>query len=451
MGRSLSVGLGLIAKIIQNVRFLDIDYPVETLNAFETYGTDLFELPIPEMFYESPETKELPDQYSRYDVDPSFLENYWQTIMMILITGICFLVIRLVQYITRSQNKEYILQVILKNVGQTMANFFIIQIYSSLDDVIFFFVLDVGSTKMSSASAGISMSAAGLFLLLGVALVLFHCWILGKYQKAKQEGQLERFQEKFRIVGTSYEDFKDDSAMKQSFFGILILRCVFLVLVIMLLRPPWIQTSLLMGANLIFLGYLIYQRPFQSRFDEFSQYFCEFCIFAAYLAALVLSISDYREEGTARMRNGFGKCIVIAGIVLSLGGFILQMIQIIGAVIGIVKFFKNYYYGKTQVAPASDEANQDSVLKNINHEKIELTNISQRAVPLEQLQSLNSEMEISFGANEKNSNFRETQINNLKVQDLMVTSRRQKKVKKKIRIPNSSILNDQNANVNANE
>ena len=348
MGRSLSVGLGLMAKIIQNVRYLNISYPQETLSAFESYGTDLFELPIPEAFYESPETKDLPSQYSRYDIDPSFLENYWQTITTILISLVGFLMIRLIQYFTRKQKKDHAVQIVLKNLGQTAANFLVIQIYSNLDDVIFYFLLDASSTKMSSPSAGVSMGAAAFFLALGLALVILHCWILGKYQKAKVQGQLDSFREKFRFLGTLYEDFKDDNAVKQSFFGILILRCIFLVLVIMLLQPPWIQTSLLMIANLVFLGYFIHQRPFKSLFDEISQYFCEATIFTAYLSVLVLSVLDYKEDYTSSVRNGFGKCIVISGIVLSLGGFLIQVVQIIGVIRGIYQFFKGYLEKKRE-------------------------------------------------------------------------------------------------------
>jgi len=181
------------------------------------------------------------------------------------------------------------------------------------------------------------------FLFLGLALVFFHCWLLGRYQLAKKQGRLERFEARYRIFGTLFEDFKDDSAVKQSFFGILILRCVVLVLVIMLLQPPWIQASILMLTNLVFLVYFIYQRPFKSLFDEISQYFCEATIFAAYLGVLVLSMYDYKNDGTSSMRNAFGRCIVLAGIVLALGGFIIQVIQIIGVIIGICRFLRGYY------------------------------------------------------------------------------------------------------------
>jgi len=85
---------------------------------------------------------------------------------------------------------------------------------------------------------------------------------------------------------------------------------------------------------------MIYQRPFKSHFDEYSQYFCEATIFAAYLSSLVLSILDYQKNFTSSVRNGFGKCIVIAGIVLSLGGFIIQVIQIMGVIREIYQFLK---------------------------------------------------------------------------------------------------------------
>jgi len=349
MGRSLSVGLGLLAKIIQNVRFLDIDYPEETLEAFKTYGTDLFELPIPQAFYGSPGTKELHSQYARYDMEPSFLENYWDTIMMMLICLGCFFVIRFVQFLTRTQRKDHIVQVALKNIGQTFANYFIVQIYSNLDDVTFYLFLDIQSTKLSSPSAGINLAAGILFLLLGLALVFFHCWLLGKYQQAKSQGNLERFEAKYRILGTLYEDFKDNSIAKQSFFGILILRCVILVLVITLLQLSLVQAILMMLTNLVFLAYFIYHRPFKSLFDELTQYFCELTIFAAYLSVLILSVLDVNTAEESSLRNGLGKCIVIAGIVLALGGFIVQVIQLIGVIIGIYKFLKGYNRKKLKV------------------------------------------------------------------------------------------------------
>jgi len=403
MGRSLSVGLGLIAKIIQNVRFLDIDYPKEALNAFKTYGTDLFELPIPQALYESPETKELPSQYARYDMEPSFLENYWDTIMTILMTLFCLLVIKLIQFLTKNQDKKSLFQVALKNIGQTAANFLVIQIYSNLDDVVFFLLLDISSTRMNSSSAGISMGVAIFFLLLGLFLVFFHCWILGRYQLAKTQENLERFKVKYRILGTLYEDFKDGSIAKQSFFGILILRCVVLVLVIMLLQPPWIQATVLMLTNLIFLAYFIYQRPFKSLFDEISQYFCELTVFAAYLSVLILSILDAQEVERASLRSGLGKCIVLAGIILCLGGFVIQVIQTVGAMIGICKFFKSHYRKEAQVSafdqsqhskrsPGLEEngASENSSILNpaCVTDQVELVNGShkKKRIPLERLQ-----------------------------------------------------------------
>jgi len=411
LGRSLSVGLGLIAKIIQNVRFLDIDYPEEALNAFETYGTELYELPIPEIFYESPETKELPSQYSRYDMNPTFLENYWQTIMTMAVSLSVFLAIKVIQFLTNNQDKNHIMQVALKNIGQTAANFFIIQIYANLDDVIFFLLLDIQSTDLSSPSAGISLGTAIFFLLLGLALVFFHCWLLGKYQQAKSQGTLERFEMKYRILGTLYEDFKDTSIAKQSFFGILVLRCVILILAIMLLQPPWMQASILMLTNLLFLAYFIYYRPFKSLFDEVCQYFCELTVFAAYLSVLILSIIDAQNVQKSGLRNGLGKCIVIAGIVLCLGGFIVQMVQLIGAIIAIYRFFKDYYGRKeVQVSTILEEQSQNtktgtessSILRHAipigMTDQLELVSISRknkRILPAEKLQDTVNDLEVS--------------------------------------------------------
>jgi len=407
MGRSLSVGLGLIAKIIQNVRYLNVSYPEEALNAFESYGTDLFELPIPEMLYEPPEAKDLPNIYAKYDISPSFLENYWQTIMTIFISLLCIFIIRVMQYLTRNQSKEHIIQVVLSNIKQTAANFFIIQIYSNLDDVIFFFLLDASTTKSNSPSARLSLSTAVIFLAVGILLVFFHCWILGKYQQAREQDALEAFKDKFHFIGTLFEDFKDDSAVKQSFFGILILRCVILVLIIMLLQPPWIQAPLLMLTNLAFLVFIIAKRPYKSLFDEVTQYFCEITVFVAYLSVLILSILDYKQDMTSTARSGLGKCIVFSGIALCLGGFIAQLIQIGGVLIEICKYLKKYWKNKKLPETSRSQTSRiDNDICESNSSMIKIANINSFhknqivPEPLRKLSNLSNDLEVSYANSE---------------------------------------------------
>jgi len=360
MGSSASVGLGLIAKIIQNVRYLNISYPQDAESAFQSYGSDLFGFSIPTSFYQGTEMRNLSSRDTKYDLQSSFLENYLQNIILISGSLGLFVIFKLIQCSCCLKKKSRT-QPVLKAAMKASLNFAAIQVYSGLDDIVFFCILEWSSTKLSSAFAGVSTASAIIFLFLGVSLLCFNYWVLCKYQSIKKSQRaLEAFKKRFEVFGTFFEDFKDHDLFQQSFFALFIVRCVAFIMIIALARPPLIQAILMMAINVFFVIYLISKRPFNGLFNEITQYFGELAVFVAYTCVLVFAILDYNLASASGVRGVLGKCIVLSGTVLSLGGFIIQMIQIGLTIYQAVKFCKNNCRRRRREIPLSSLINNNT-------------------------------------------------------------------------------------------
>jgi len=356
----------LIAKIIQNVRYLNISYSDEAKTCFENYNSELFDFTIPTYFLEGTETKSLAPIYLTYELQPTFLENYLQSIFL-MFASLCFVVP--VQLLLRKQERNHqdLYHIILKQMNKTAMNFLIIQVYSNLDDIIFYLILDIKSTEFSSAYAVVSLLVGVLFLLTGLAFCCFNYWILFKYQTLKtQEGLLAKFKRRFEMVSTFFQDFKDGSVFQQSFFALLILRSAALMIIIVVFEPPLVQAIVMMSINVIFCLYLVCKRPFGSKLDEITQYFCELSIFAAYTCVLIYSILDHNNTEATSSREALGKSIILSGTILSLGGFVIQVIQILSNIYQGFKFVKNYYGNKQKRIPVSLRVSR---MQNRNYEE----------------------------------------------------------------------------------
>jgi len=348
VGSSVSVGLGLIAKVIQNVRYLNISYSQGASAAFENYGSELFDFTIPTYFLEGTKTKSLPEIYEKYNMRPTFLENYLQSMIMMFICLCLFLPARFLLYIQKDIYKKGPYHTFLKLISMTSMNFLIVQVYSNLDDVMFYLILDIESTEFSSLYAVVSLLIGVLFLLVGIAFCCFNYWLLFRYQalKSQQEDGLAKFKKKFEMVATFFQDFKDGSVFQQSFFALLVLRSALIVIIMTLFGPPLIQSIIIMSINVIFGLYLILKRPFESLFNEITQYFCELSVFVAYTCVFIYSLLDYNGIEAASLRKILGKCIILTGTALSLGGSVIQVTQILKNFYQSYKFFKAYLKNK---------------------------------------------------------------------------------------------------------
>ena len=377
VGSALPVGIGMMEKIIQNLRYLDLNYTQDTQSVFLTYSSSLFRLKMPGKFSEDASFKPLMWIYEEYSVAESFLANYWQSLVIIFSSLACFVFFVLVELLMGQ--KRGILSAIMRNLRMAAGNFCLAQLYASIDDIVFYFILEVKTTELDSSFSTSSLILAIFFLVLALAVFGFHYWLLLRYQAVKKEEEsLEKYEKKYENISVLYQDFKDKGVFQQSFLALLILRSTLLIFFItIMVHHQSSQAILLMIINLALVGYLLYKRPYKGLLDEIAQYFAELCTLAAYSSAIGLAMMTDFEVGDLDLKRSFEKVIVLSGFALFIGTCIVQSIKILLAIYHMYLFFKKYKETKvthlqeksTDIAAGESTINplQVTTTENISH------------------------------------------------------------------------------------
>ena len=297
VGRSLFLTTGLISKIIQYTRYLDLIVSNELKQIYQDWNTELFSLGFPDSLSHSLNFKELPFVYARYDMDSAFLANFWSNL---LVFGGGFLIFVISKALKVSlKSKEGKLYGLLRKVLAGSLNFMIVQIYGCVDDIVFYFVLDARTNRFNSHSSRVSLFLGATFGLCGGGLILFNLWIVSKYQEAKKKGSvmLEDFNKRNHDWGLLYSDFNDDNFLSHSFLAFLIARNSLASLTIAtLFEYPVLQTTLLTIMDVLMIIFLLIKKPFKGLQDTISQGFFEVVALTVHICTLILSIQEGSSE-----------------------------------------------------------------------------------------------------------------------------------------------------------
>ena len=84
VGCSVAVTFGLISKMIQIIRFMNVGYSSKLKDVLLTWGTDILNLNIPQQIDEKIMSQEINSLFTTYGIEPSFLSNSWGMIVILL-------------------------------------------------------------------------------------------------------------------------------------------------------------------------------------------------------------------------------------------------------------------------------------------------------------------------------------------------------------------------------
>ena len=348
-GSSGAMGFGVVAKVIRNVRYFNIQYSEKTQEVFAAEESSSFELKAPESF-DNIDSKELNWNFMKYDVEPNFLINYWKNLIPILILCGCFVILKtLKRYLRQSQKRKILTHKVIVMFQITAGNYLVNSLYGSFDEIVLYFILEVQSCTFGSALSWASFLCALIFLIIGLGFFYFHFEILTKYQAAKSkkdvensdQKRLENFKSQHAYVKVLFEDFKDNSLAQQSFLASFMIRASLLnVLLCLFVNYPLVEALLYLGVNLIFALFLVIKRPYEELKGAAAQYFCEAIVLITYSCALILVLMDHNGADAKSSRELLEKIIVVLGIALNVGGTVFQCLDIFIGVCLYVKSFK---------------------------------------------------------------------------------------------------------------
>jgi len=306
---------------------------------FYTWKISTGFISMPESWAGYSEPQVLPEVFDRYNLGSLFLVNYWKSLVMILIGLSLYVIFRIINFCLLKKNKKNKVGLAFRSLDVAASNFTLTQVYGSLDDVIFFFILQTRSADFRIDFGKASFALSVVLFLLGFSILGVHITILRRYprsssgsKKEKSDSEAQRFKaflEKYENFKMFFQDFKDSDLFQQSFLLIYVGRSIISNIVITtLFEYPLLQTLLLTGLNVLILIYLMVCRPFKEVFNAAGQYFCEILLLVVNVSMLGMSIIDNMAERPEKAVERFSKIVIIMNMVLVVGSLVFMLLSI---------------------------------------------------------------------------------------------------------------------------
>ena len=171
-----------MSKLIQCIRFIAMPYPSNLIDAFQTWGTGIFDFSLPDSITNQLFAYDINMVFVEYGVTATFMGNFWDSMLLMVIAMVCWILCRLL--LLCLEPPSFIWRMV-NCIRSGCINFLVVQLYSGFGDIIFFTVLEMQSLQLTSAWSGISFGVSVLFVVLSVGLIAVHCIFLVKHYRLK--------------------------------------------------------------------------------------------------------------------------------------------------------------------------------------------------------------------------------------------------------------------------
>jgi len=351
------ISAGALAKMLEYTRYFDVTRSAR-LEVFykdrrSVPGTVLIGPKMTNDTQKVVQNRKLPKIFMRYNLHSSFLVNFWDSLMTLLIVSAIVLFLLFLELIVV---KKYVAkhQPVSRKIRVAAQGFLTMQFYNVYAEMVLFSVLDFRSTKDGDGVNWVGFALSCVFTFLAIFILWRHYKVVKRYQEVKkkaseappEEGakQIEEFHKENDAVQMLYQDFKDYSFMQQSYLLLLTIRNALCSLVISLLfAHPIAQISLVTFLNVLTIFYLAFKAPFKFIFNVFQQIAFELDLLVVNICFLTMACLDVTAPGkqSAKHRNALGDAIMMAVFITKFIPLITLIPKVIMAIIAIRKIIKD--------------------------------------------------------------------------------------------------------------
>jgi len=229
----------------------------------------------------------LPYMFRKYSLPSSFIANFGDDLLGLLIIFGLFLLTKLTSFVINKWIRNLpTLRIILHRVYITLQNFFVGSFAESLGPIIFYATLEFRNSNHEEEYYILSPFACSISLILGVSIMIACGWILQQFEVARKASRendpsqkkkeshpaFERLEKKYEGVAVLFEEFDHSSLFTQSAFLLFSIKAVIESLIIgLLFKYPLAQAILLLLLTFMLLAYNIIKKPFKSKIDLVQQ------------------------------------------------------------------------------------------------------------------------------------------------------------------------------------
>jgi len=323
-----------LSEMMQYIRYLRIYYPQKLIDLFEELNSNPLSLPIniemPEGFYEKFPDRVLPDVFEYYELDSSFLLNYWDTLVTLVIISGVLLGLVLLKYSTENKYKTFS-SVIGKILKKVKWNLLLMYFCSSLGEIAFYGVLDLRTILLDSALAIVSFFLI-IVAFFGLAVVVAKCFMIAlARKKSKDEKEFEGFE-------ILFDGCKDGSWGQLMYMFVMFSRQIICNLVIA--GPdgaPLAQAIVLVIFSLMMSVYCIFYRPLKDIWEMIITVISELLLLVVNICVLIYAVLDHNNFVSENCRDKMAEIIIIISSIFSICAIVFMAIQLAVMLFELVK------------------------------------------------------------------------------------------------------------------
>lgn len=339
-GSPTGISASVAGKIFTNIKFLNISYSVELLDALETWGESFVNLgflpDMPVSIEAKIAERPVPYMFEKYEVGSSFLLNFWNNFCFLIILTTAFISVVIMELaLEKCFSRSDSIQSKLAVIRAMIQNFILTQLYSVYGDIVFYATLEYRSLDFSLGLTGLSFSLSIVFLVLMLICFGLHLFLIKKYQRIKKQAKisnnqnlLDQFVNSHKGNFVLFKDFKDHLIIQQSFLFFLTARdLAFSFILTTMFLHPLAQTILILILNLAMVAYLVWFRPFDSLFDASQQLFYEVITLSVNVSVLIMAVMDSIHSSGYQQRRELGKFLIIMNLIFNFGSLAFMLIK----------------------------------------------------------------------------------------------------------------------------
>lgn len=327
-GDASAIAFGMLAKMIQYIRYIQIHNSIRLEGMFRIRKTSSGSLAfLPKMtdsMRDDFENKDaLPEIFAKYDLYPSFLVNYWDSFISLIIVWFLFTALYLGSQTLEKKKKNSAITNIVRKARTTTQNFFLTSFYSSFGDVVFFALIEFQTIHFKTFLSIFSLFVAILFLILGLSVLAMHFRLVKEHQGIVQRHrsagndreELTNFEKKNEGMQVLFLNFKERSLDREAFLLIAVVRTIlFNIVVSSLYNFYLLQVILIVLMNILMLGYISFTRPLKRLVDLVQNIFIEVLLLTVNITTLVSSSLDAAGKENSPQKEGLADVVIFCNI-----------------------------------------------------------------------------------------------------------------------------------------
>jgi len=378
-GSPSSVSLAVLAKMLQYIKYLDISYSPGLKDALDNWDSDFLALniniPPPGELKSKNIYKASPEVFARYDVEPSFLFNFWQELIFLTFTTSSFILLIGVEILIKdSFQRKYIFEFVQK-VRKMLQGFSLMILYNSFGDITIFSILEYRSSKGNFDLSKLSLLVSIAFIIFNIVIFTNHIQILLKRRNIMQRTRninntnlMQEFDAKNESFKSFFNDYKSDSLSVQGCLLFFIIRDVlFSIILACLFEHPLAQMIIIITLNILIILYLGIKRPYLESSNGYQQIFGELILLIVNTCIFVMAIFDLEGEKATNRRDSLGQVIILLNLIFN---FVILFILLAKLFIFAKNTYKKWSKSR-QIKKVHTEVQLHTISSQTNNQNLE--------------------------------------------------------------------------------